>query len=206
MILKHRILDFLFIGILLSIPSCADSINDLSTEIYSIDGFSPSALSRGGVAIIPTVPGEGSKEEAKQVTGILNKLIAAKILPRHIVSSTEIERRIEKDKKLGALWSRIEPHISVHSVKGLDVTGSFGQSLGVRFLLETQIQMAEEAGGAEQVRIFARIYDVAKGRIVWEGVGEGRGYVKLFFPSAPATFRKTATVAVRGIISRIFSD
>jgi hypothetical protein len=206
MILKHRILDLLFIGIFFSIPSCADSINDLSTEIYSIDGFSSSALSRDGVAITPTVPGEGSKDEAKLVTGILNKLIVTKIQSSHVVGSKEIEQRVEKDKTLGGLWSRIEPHISVHSVKGLDLTGPFGKSLGVRFLLESQIQMAEEAGGAEQVRIFARIYDVVKGRIVWEGVGEGRGYVKLFFPSAPATFKETATVAVRGLISRIFSD
>ena len=206
MILKHRILDVVFFGMLLFLASCADSINNLSTEIFSIDGFSSSSLSRQGLAILPTVEGDASKSDAHTISGLLNGMIAKKIPAKSLVNSETIEQKIRDDKTMATLWNQMEPHISAHSVKGLEATHSAGRILGVRYLLETQIQMAEEAGGAEQVRIFARIYDVARGRIIWEGVGEGRGYVKLFFPSAPATFKDTATVAVRGVVSGIFSD
>jgi len=189
-----------------SFASCADSINNLSAEIYAIDGFSSSSLVHEGIGVLPTVSGDGTKDESLMVSRLLGDQMAAKVPGNRLTGPDKIGEKIAKDPNLGRLWAQIEPHVSAHSVKGLEATQFLGQSLGIRFLLETQIQMAEEAGGAEQVRIFARIYDINRKRIVWEGFGEGRGYVKLFFPSVPATFRETATVAVRGIISKIFSN
>lgn len=202
----HQTLRLLLIAFLLGFSSCAESINDLSSEIYGMPGFSSASLSRDGLVILPTVAGEGSKDEAMEISKILDDLVTKKLPTRKILSSGAVEDRMKKDRNLAEKWDRMSPHISVHSVKGLETTRSFGQDLGMRFLLETQIQMAEEAGGAEQVRVFGRIFDTLEGRIVWEGVGEARGYVNLFFPSAPATFSKTAAVAVKGLTRKMFSD
>lgn len=206
MILNRRLPSIILGGVLLVLASCSDSINNLSTELFSDEGFSPSVLEKEGVGLLPTVPGEGTRIQAAEVSAILDHLFEQKVRPGLLHSSREMENRINHDRVLVAEWAKIAPHISVHSVTGLERTRPFGRMLGLRFLLETQIQMAEEAGGAEQVRIFARIFDTVRGRIVWEGVGEGRGYVKLFFPSVPATFKETASVAAKGLIAKIFPD
>ena len=206
MILNRRLPSIFLGGILLALACCSDSINNLSSELFSDEGFSPSVLEKEGVGLLPTVPGEGTRIQAAEVSTILDHLFAQKLRPGLFHSSRELTNRFDHDKVLVAAWSKIAPHISVHSVTGLERTKAFGKRLDLRFLLETQIQMAEEAGGAEQVRIFARIFDTVRGRIVWEGVGEGRGYVKLFFPSVPATFKETASVAAKGLIAKIFPD
>ncbi|EQD24030.1 MAG: hypothetical protein D084_Lepto4C00624G0003, partial [Leptospirillum sp. Group IV 'UBA BS'] len=194
-----------FPALLLLLSSCAESINNLSKEIYSAEGFSPASLARGGLAVTPTVAGSGSKEEAATIGRLLDRTLASRMIPPdRLKGESAVGNRLKGDAVLASLWEKMAPHISAHSIRGMTATRSFGRRLGVRFLLETEIQMAEIAGGAEQVRIYARIYDTDKDRIVWEGVGEGRGYEKLVFPSTPATFHVVAETAVKGLVTRLY--
>ena len=205
MTLKSLTRNLVFPILLLLLPSCADSINNLSKESYMADGFSPLSLTRDGVAITPTAAGSGTAREAVAIGALLNAEMKKRTTGHGILlAASQVDHRIGKDNTLASLWKEMAPHISAHSVRGMEAARSFARILGVRFLFETQIQMAEIAGGAEQVRVYARIYDTRKDRIVWEGIGEGRGYEKIVFPSSPATFGVVAPVAVRGLVDSLY--
>ncbi len=205
MTLKNQIRNFAFPILLLLLPSCADSINNLSKESYMADGFSPATLTRDGVAITPTVAGSGTAKDASAIGALIDtEMNTRNPSPGNLLLESQVGQRLGKDSSLASLWNQMEPHISAHSIRGMTAARTFGKRLGVRYLLETQIQMAEIAGGAEQVRVYARIYDIRQDRIVWEGVGEGRGYEKIVFPSPPATFDVVARVAVRGLVDRLY--
>jgi hypothetical protein len=197
---------FLLLGMLLFLASCNDSINNLSAEIYAMGGFSPAALARDGLAIAPVEPGDGTKAEASTLSGLLDSEIGGRLAQDHLLTSAMVQRRLASDVTLNAEWKVIAPHISAHSIKGMEATRAFTRRLGVRYLLESQIQYAEVGGGAEQVRFFSRIYDLRLHRIVWEGTGESRGYEKLFFPATPAPFLTVARAAVKGLADRLFDN
>jgi len=205
MTLKSQIRNLVLPVLLLLLSSCVDSINNLSKESYMADGFSSAALTRDGVAITPTVAGSGTAQDALTIGTLLDAAMIGKSSSTgSLLTESQVGQEIRKDSSLAALWKQMEPHISAHSIRGMTAARIFGKRLGVRYLFETQIQMAEIAGGAEQVRVYARIYDIRQDRIVWEGVGEGRGYEKIVFPSTPATFNVVARVAVRGLVDRLY--
>ncbi len=194
----------LLFGMLLLLASCNDSINNLSSEIYAMGGFSPAALSRDGMAIAPVVPGDDTKEEASTLSRLLDMELERRLAKGPLLTSDALKKRMASDAALTAEWKAISPHISAHSIKGMETTRAFTRRLGVRYLLESQIQYAEVGGGAEQVRFFSRIYDSRLHRIVWEGTGESRGYETLFFPATPAPFLTVARSAVKGLADRLF--
>ena len=68
---------------------------------------------------------------------------------------------------------------------------------------QTELQRIEMTEGATQVRLTGRIWDIEKGEILWEGIGEGRGYVVLIFPWVPSSFEKTMATASNGLIHRL---
>jgi len=205
MTLKSRTRNLVVTILFLLLSSCADSINNLSKELYSAEGFSPDLLAKGKTALTPTITGSGTPEEAATIGRLLDRAMRNHFTqPGVLLEESSVSTQIRNDSALASLWKQMAPHISAHSIRGMTATRSFAQRLGVRYLFETQIQMAEIAGGAEQVRIYARIYDTKQERIVWEGVGEGRGYEKLVFPSTPATFRIVADTAVKGLVSQLY--
>lgn len=205
MTLKSRTRNLVVSVLFLLLSSCADSINNLSKETYSANGFSPAILAKGKMALTPTVTGSGTIEEATTIGRLLDRAMRKHFpQPGVLKEESSVSDQIRRDSALASLWNQMAPHISAHSIRGMTATRSFAQRLGVRYLFETQIQMAEIAGGAEQVRIYARIYDTKQERIVWEGIGEGRGYEKLVFPSTPATFRVVADTAVKGLVSQLY--
>ena len=191
-------------GLLLLLPACQDTINNLSTEIYSNGKFSARNLSGETLAVTPFVPGDDTKAEAQALSQLLDRELSKKLPPSSMMTAAQVRMRLASDPVLATEWKTMAPHISVHSIKGMEATRSFAKRLGVRYLLESQIQYAEVGGGAEQVRFFSRIYDLHRHRIVWEGIGEGRGYEKLFFPTSPAPFLTVARTAAQGLVSRLF--
>jgi hypothetical protein len=202
---NNRLLhSFLLLGGLILLPGCQDTINNLSTELYSSGQFSVKDLSRGQIAITPVVPGDDTKAEAKALSEFLDQEFSKKLPSSTLLTSAQLRQHLAGDPVLAGEWALMSPHISVHSIKGMEATQSFAKRLGVRYLLESQIQYAEVGGGAEQVRFFSRIYDRRLHRIVWEGIGEGRGYERLFFPTTPAPFLTVAQTAARGLVSRLF--
>ncbi|MDA8028108.1 MAG: hypothetical protein M0Z25_03900 [Nitrospiraceae bacterium] len=205
MTLKSRTRNLVVSILFLLLSSCADSINNLSKEIYSAEGFSPVLLAKGKTALTPTIPGSGTTQEAETIGTLLDRAMKKHFTqPGALMEESSVSDQIRHDSALASLWTQMAPHISAHSIRGMTATRIFAQRLGVRYLFETQIQMAEIAGGAEQVRVYARIYDTKQERIVWEGVGEGRGYEKLVFPSTPATFRIVADTAVKGLVDKLY--
>ena len=199
--LFHRLL---LLGGLLLLPGCQDSINNLSTELYSNGDFSPRNLARTTLAVTPVVPGDATKAEARTLSGLLDRELQKKLPPSSLFTTEQVRQRLASDPVLATEWKAMAPHISVHSIKGMEATEAFARRLGVRYLLESQIQYAEVGGGAEQVRFFSRIYDLTLHRIVWEGIGEGRGYERLFFPTTPAPFLTVAQTAAHGLVARLF--
>jgi hypothetical protein len=77
------------------------------------------------------------------------------------------------------------------------------KTTSIRFFLQVHLQQVEIVEGATQVRIEGRLWDIEQGDILWEGVGESRGNLFLFFPTAPASFEKTMEVASRGLIRKL---
>ncbi len=204
MTLKNRTFKVALVVSLLLFSSCTDAINNLSVEIYSAMDFSPENLAKDGIVLTPTAPGDGTREEVATICSFLDNAMQRKIPGHGLIKVAEVTTRLQADKELKSLWEKIEPHISAHSVRGTEAARSFAMKLHVRYLLETEIQMAEVAGGAEQVRVYGRIFDAKRDRTVWEGVGEGRGYETLVFPSTPATFRVIAETAVNGLVDRLY--
>ena len=83
-----------------------------------------------------------------------------------------------------------------------DLTG-LKAVLNTRYLLQTELQQVEFVEGATHVRIEGRLWDLESGDILWEGTGESRGYIVLFFPTVPANFEKVLDVASRGLIQHL---
>ena len=149
--LFHRLL---LLGGLLLLPGCQDSINNLSTELYSKGDFSPRNLERTTLAVTPVVPGDATKAEARTLSGLLDRELQKRLPPSSLFTTEQVRRRLASDPVLATQWKAMAPHISVHSIKGMVATEAFARRLGVRYLLESQIQYAEVGGGESRFVFF----------------------------------------------------
>jgi hypothetical protein len=108
-----------------------------------------------------------------------------------------------KEGDLDAFFRKFEKETSFRTVAEERDLSKFRKILGTRFLLQTELQEVAVMEGATQVRIQGRLWDIEMGDVIWEGTGESRGYLFLFFPRVPATFEKAIEVASRGMIRNL---
>ena len=191
---------FLFVFSLL-IFGCV-GIDDLSREDYRKGVLYTSNLSTETIAVMPMVGRGANREYTKTAEKIFYKALTEMRQQTQFISPEEGRVKIEANN-LGPVLDRLKKETSFKKVAEEKEVAELKRVLGTRFLLQTELQQVEVAEGATQVRIQGRLWDIEMGDIIWEGTGESRGYLFLFFPRIPASFEKAAEVASRGLIKRL---
>lgn len=191
---------FLFVFSLL-IFGCV-GIDDLSREDYRKGVLYTSNLSTETIAVMPMVGRGANREYTKTAEKIFYKALTEMRQQTQLISPEEGRVKIEANN-LGPVLDRLKKETSFKKVAEEKEVAELKRVLGTRFLLQTELQQVEVAEGATQVRIQGRLWDIEMGDIIWEGTGESRGYLFLFFPRIPASFEKAAEVASRGLIKRL---
>ncbi len=177
--------------ILFLIGAGCSSISDLSRETYK----------KGFLKIDPL----GKEETAVlQMTGEVS--VGGEYLPKaRAIFDTLMRERQPRMRPL-SLVAGADPAFTLPSTKKVleeSVFAHLKKSTSIRFLLQTNLQQVEIVEGATQVKIEGRLWDIEQGDILWEGVGESRGHLFLFFPTVPASFEKAMEVASRGLIRKL---
>lgn len=177
-------------------------IDDLSREDYRRGVLYTTNLSTETIAVMPMVARGADRGYTKTAESIFYKALTEMRQQTHLISPDEGRAKID-EKNLGPLFNKLTKETSFKKVAEERQIADLKQIFGTRFLLQTELQQVEVAEGATQVRIQGRLWDVEMGDVIWEGTGESRGYLFLFFPRVPASFEKAAEVASRGLIKRL---
>lgn len=180
---------------------CA-TIDDLSTQTYRQIGL-PSNLSEGEEFGLLPLFGKGSvREYLPEANAIFLDNFQRQRTGRTWIEPQESLRRI-RAAGLESAYLDLTAGSSTENPPRQEPLQQIGKAVGARYLLITEVQRIETTEGATQVRLAGRLWDTDKGETLWEGVGEGRGYVFLIFPRVPSSFEKTMAVASRGLIERL---
>ena len=175
--------------LLLFEAGCA-SISDLSRETYKKGFLKIDPLGKEETAVLP-MTGENSVREylpkARGIFDIIMQETQPAVRPLSVVFDGDASFVLPSPKKV----------LEESDFARLKKTTS------IRFFLQVHLQQVEIVEGATQVRIEGRLWDIEQGDILWEGVGESRGNLFLFFPTAPASFEKAMEVASRGLIRKL---
>ncbi|MBI3802545.1 MAG: hypothetical protein HY282_02130 [Nitrospirae bacterium] len=181
---------------------CA-GIDDLSREDYRRGVLYMDNLSTETIAVMPmTAKGVANRPYTKTAESIFFRAMTEMRMHTHLISPEEGREKF-KASHMDPLFEKLQGDVSFKKVAQEKDFPEVKKTLGTRFLLQTELQRVEVVEGATQVRITGRLWDIEMGDIIWEGTGESRGYLFLFFPQAPATFEKAIEVASRGLIKRI---
>ena len=155
------------------------SIGDFSRETYRKGFLSDDFLRDGVMGVLPLSGGEKTGHYLSTGREIFKKAIS-EIKP----SMRPISLPLSATKEV---WGERE-------FDALKETA--------RFLLQTELQQVDLVEGVTYVRIKGRLWDVEQRDILWEGIGESRGHLFLFFPTVPASFETAMDVASRGLIRK----
>ena len=175
--------------LLLVVGVGCSSISDLSHETYKKGFLKIDPLGKEETAFLQ-MTGESADQHlssAREIFDTLMREAQPRVRPLSLVSEVDSSFALPSTKKV------LEENDFAHLKK----------STSIRFLLQTNLQQVEVVEGATQVRIEGRLWDIEQGDILWEGVGESRGHLFLFFPTAPASFEKAMEVAGRGLIRKL---
>jgi TolB-like protein len=168
-------------------------IDDLSRESYRKGVLFTSNLSNERIAILPMTAKGENRHYLQQAESIFYKAL----------TEMREEGNLLSPQALDDFFRVFEKETSFKKVAEERDMSKFRKILGTRFLLQTELQQVEVLEGATQVRIQGRLWDIEMGDVIWEGTGESRGYLILFFPRVPATFEKAIEVASRGLIRKL---
>ncbi len=180
---------------------CA-TIDDLSSVTYRRVLLPPETFKESPMAVLPMVGRGGVRGHLHAADAIFLESLQREGQRRIWVEPGESLERIRKAglESVYDEWSRGYTAAGPPRARPLR---ALGQAIGSRYLLLTELERIELAEGATQVRIAGRIWDADQGEPLWEGVGEGRGYVFLLFPRVPSSFEKTMAVAANGLVRRL---
>ncbi len=165
---------------LLILAGCA-SINDLSRETYRKGFLKVDRISKEEIAVLPMTGDANTAPYLLTARGIFNDVM------------TEMRPQMRPSEPLP-----VAPQNEV-----LEESAFASLKKTTRFLLQTELNQVEVVEGATQIQVHGRLWDVQLGEVIWEGVGESRGHLFLFFPEAPASFEKAMEVATRGFIRKM---
>ncbi|MBI3358599.1 MAG: hypothetical protein HY201_03890 [Nitrospirae bacterium] len=176
--------------LLLFFVAACSSMSDLSHETYKKGFLKIDPLGKEETAVLQ-MTGDNSVDlylpKAREMFNMLLQETLPRVRPLSFVPGADPSFALPSTKKV------LEESDFVHLKK----------ATSIRFLLQTNLQQVEVVEGATQVRIEGRLWDIEQGDILWEGVGESRGHLFLFFPTAPASFEKAMEVASRGLIRKL---
>jgi len=165
------------------------SISDLSRETYKKGFLKIDPLQKEKTAILQMTGDNAVREYLPKARGIFDILMQETqpdIRPLYTVSNVDASFALPLTKKV----------LEESDFAQLKKTS-------IRFLVQIHLQQVEIVEGATQVKIEGRLWDIEQGNILWEAVGESRGHLFLFFPTAPASFEKAMEVASRGLIQKL---
>jgi hypothetical protein len=177
-------------------------IDDLSREDYRKGVLYTSNLSAETIAVMPMVGRGVNRDYTKTAEKIFYKALTEMRQQTLLISPEEGRTKIEANH-LGPMFERLSKETSFKKVAEERDVAVLMKIFGTRFLLQTELQQVEVAEGATHVRLQGRLWDIEMGDIIWEGTGESRGYLFIFFPRVPASFEKAVEVASRGLIKRL---
>lgn len=184
-----------------SLGGCV-GIDDLSRENYRKGILYTSDLSAEKMVILPMVARGDNKNYLQPAESIFYKSLTEMREGMTLVSPQEGLTKL-KEEGLGDFFRKFEKESSFKKVAEERDYSKLRQAFGTRFLLQTELQQVEVMEGATHVKILGRLWDTELGDIIWEGSGESRGYLFLFFPRVPASFEKAIEVASRGLIRKL---
>ncbi|MBI3811801.1 MAG: hypothetical protein HY283_06310 [Nitrospirae bacterium] len=180
---------------------CA-TIDNLSTESYRKLGL-PSRLPEGeSLGLLPLFGRVSLREYLPGADVIFLESFQHERGGRTWIDPQESLRRI-REAGLETLYQDLARGYSIDHPPLQEPLQQIGKAVGTRYLLLTELEQIELTEGATQVRLHGRLWDAEKGEILWEGVGEGRGYVVLIFPWVPSSFEKTMATASNGLVHRL---
>lgn len=177
-------------------------IDDLSREDYRRGVLYTTSLSTETIAVMPMIGRGANRDYTKTAEKIFYRALTEMRQQTHLISPEEGRAKIEEND-LGPMFDRLRKETSFKKVAEETDVAELKKVFGTRFLLQTELQQVEVVEGATHVRLQGRLWDIEMGDIIWEGTGESRGYLFLFFPRIPASFEKAAEVASRGLIKRL---
>lgn len=177
-------------------------IDDLSRENYRKGVLFTSNLANETIAILPMTAKGDNRHYLQPAESIFYEALTEMREEANLISPKEGLAKI-KEGELDDFFRVFEKETSFKKVAEERDLSKFRKILGTRFLLQTELQQVEIMEGATQVRIQGRLWDIEMGDVIWEGTGESRGYLFLFFPRVPATFEKAVEVASRGLIRKL---
>ena len=194
----YGILSFLLGGL----PSGCATIDDLSTETYRKFDIPAETFHQETIGLLPMFGRSSVREYLTQADAIFLTSLHRHREDRLWVDSQESLKRI-REAGLETFYRDWARAYTVEHPPRQEPLQQIGKAVGTRYLLLAELQRIEVAEGATQVRLTGRIWDTEKGEILWEGIGESRGYVFLIFPWAPSSFEKTMAVASDGLVHRL---
>lgn len=168
---------------------CA-SISDLSHETYKKGFLKIEPLGKEETALLQMTTDNAASEylpKAQEIFNIVMQETQPRVRPLSFFSGADASFALPHTKK----------------VLEESAFATLKKTTPIRFLLQTNLQQVEIIEGATQVKIEGRLWDIEQGDILWEGIGESRGHLFLFFPAAPASFEKAMEVASRGLIQKL---
>ncbi len=187
---------------LLALLTGCSTISDLSHLKYQKGILRLDGVEREAVGALAMVSRIALAEEAKVAATIFFKNLKEQRTDLRLIPPEEAEKRIEKAGLL-TLQREVEEAMRQDRVPQEEKLRSVGRAVGARFLLLSELVQSEVIEGATQVTLRGRLWDVELGEIVWEGIGEARGYIFFIFPKTPASLEKTAETASRGLLKML---
>ena len=184
------------------IPFGCATIDDLSTETYWKLDLPSKSFQQETIGLLPMFGRTAVRDYLTKADAILLESLRRDREGRPWVDSQESLKRI-REAGLETLYQDWAKGYTVEHPPQQEPLQQIGKAVGTRYLLLTELQTIELAEGATQVRLTGRVWDTEKGEILWEGVGESRGYVFLIFPWVPSSFEKTMAVASEGLVHRL---
>ncbi len=185
-------------GVLLSVVlwAACTRISDLSSERYRVGVLF--SLPDAPVVVLPMYADRKHQDDAKIAESVFYRSLTEMRPRMRQVSPSESRARVQEASLLPVL-ERLGKSVPFSE----DEMADFHKLFGTPFFLQTALDEAATVEGATHVRIRGRLWDLEKGDILWEGTGESRGYLFLFFPTTPASLEKAAEVASRGLIRKL---
>lgn len=180
---------------------CA-TIDDLSSESYRKIGLSPHLFEQQPLGLLPLIGPSRVRDYLPTAEAIYLKSFEERRDGRSLIDPDETMKRIH-EADLDAVYHQLVNDYSIRQAPQQGPLQQIGKAVGTRYLLLTELQRIELAEGATQVKLNGRVWDTDKGEIIWEGVGESRGYVFLIFPWVPSSFEKTMAIASDGLVQRL---
>ena len=180
---------------------CA-TIDDLSLETYRRVNLRSHVLKQETIGVLPTLGPFSVRGYLPMADSALVRSLK-KTQPNRswLVPDVTLTRINESgSEKIYRDWAREYTTKNPPQQTPLE---KIGRAIGTRYLLLTELESIALEDGATHVRLASRLWDWEEGEILWEGIGESRGYVFLIFPWIPSSFEKTLAVASDGLVKRL---